>query len=168
MPAGPVIANNTPLAALWAVQRLDLLESLFGEILIPQEVANEFLAAEAVARRRDLAEAPWIKVAPIGERRRVLAYSSLDLGEAEVLALAEETDARLLIIDEDKGRRFARRLGFPVIGTLGVLLLAKEQSLLERVAPVIEDLRGAGLYLAPTLITKVLHLASEAGLTKHQ
>ncbi len=124
MPDGPVVANNTPLSALWAIQRLGLLESLFGEILIPQEVANEFLAAEAIARRRDLDATPWLKVTPVGERRRVLAYASLDLGEAEVLALAEETNARLLIIDEYRGRRFARRLGFPVIGTLGVLLLA--------------------------------------------
>lgn len=41
MPDGPVVANNTPLAALWAIGRLDLLEPLFGEILIPQEVAGE-------------------------------------------------------------------------------------------------------------------------------
>ena len=162
MPDGPVVANNTPLAALWAIGRLDLLESLFGEIAIPQEVANEFLAAEALARRRDLDEAPWIMVTPVSERRRVVAYASLDLGEAEVLALAEELNARLLIIDEDKGRRFARRLGFPVVGTLGVLLLAKEHDLVKRVGPVIDDLRDAGLYLAPSLIAKVLSLANEA------
>lgn len=158
---GPVVANNTPLAALWAIGRLDLLESLFGEILIPQEVADEFLAAEAVARQRDLDATPWIKITPIEDRRRVVAYANLDLGEAEVLALSEETNARLLIIDEDKGRRFARRLGFPVIGTLGVLLLAKEQDLLKHVRPVIMELRDAGFYLAPSLIAKVLDLAGE-------
>lgn len=162
MPDGPVVANNTPLSALWAIGRLDLLEALFGEILIPHEVASEFLAAEALARQRDLAAAPWIKVTPIRDRRRVVAYANLDLGEAEVLALGEETNARLLVIDEDKGRRFARRLGFPVIGTLGVLLLAKERDLLERVAPAIEELRDVGLYLAPSLVAKVLCLAGEA------
>ena len=47
MPDGPVVANNTPLSALWAIGRLSLAESLFGQILIPQGVANEFLAAEA-------------------------------------------------------------------------------------------------------------------------
>ena len=162
MPDGPVVANNTPLSALWAIGRLDLLESLFGEILIPNEVANEFLAAEALVRQRDLDAAPWIKVRVVSDRRRVLAYTSLDRGEAEVLALGEETIARLLIIDEEKGRRFARRLGFSVIGTLGVLLLAKEHGHLERVSPLIEDLRDVGLYLAPSLIAKVLSLASEA------
>ena len=161
MPDGPVVANNTPLAALWAIGRLGLLAELFGEILIPREVANEFLAAEAVARQRELDSAPWIRVTPVRDPRRALAYANLDAGEAEVLALGEETDARLLIIDEDKGRRFARRLGFPVIGTLGVLLLAKEQELVERVEPVIDELREAGLYLAPGLVSRVLELAGE-------
>ncbi len=161
MADGPVIANNTPLAALWAIGQLDLLESLFGEILIPQEVANEFLTTEAPERQRDLHAAPWLKIMPVRERRRVLAYSSLDLGEAEVLALAEETNARLLVIDENRGRRFARRLGFPVTGTLGVLLLAKEHRLVERVGPLIEDLQRVGLYLTPNLIAKVLSLANE-------
>ena len=96
------------------------------------------------------------------DRRRVVAYVNLDLGEAEVLALGEETNARLLIIDEDKGRRFARRLGFSVIGTLGLLMLAKENGFVERVGPVIEELQSAGLYLAPNLIAKVLSLAGES------
>ena len=161
MPVGPVIANNTPLAALWAIQRLDLLEALFGKILIPVEVANEFLAVKALTRQRDLDDAPWIEVRAVADRRRVHAYTSLDLGEAEVLALGEETNARLLVIDEERGRRFARRLNFPIIGTLGLLLLAKENKLLERVAPVIKQLEDVGLYLAPRLVAKVLQIADE-------
>lgn len=53
MPAGPVIANNTPLVALWAIGRLDLLRSLFGEILIPEAVREEFLAVERRRRGAD-------------------------------------------------------------------------------------------------------------------
>jgi predicted nucleic acid-binding protein len=59
MPDGPGAASNTPLPAFWAIGRLDLPEALFGEVLIPQEVANEFLAAEALARKRTLEAAPW-------------------------------------------------------------------------------------------------------------
>lgn len=33
MPDGPVVLNNTPLVALWAIGRLDLLRDLFGEVL---------------------------------------------------------------------------------------------------------------------------------------
>ena len=161
MADGPVVANNTPLAALWAIGRLDLLQDLFGKILIPQEVANEFLAVDQFARKKDLDTAPWIQVDQVRDRRRVVAYANLDLGEAEVLALGEEKCARLLVLDEVKGRRFARRMGVPIIGTLGVVLLAKEEGLLESVAPVIEQLQDAGFYLAPDLVSRALELADE-------
>jgi predicted nucleic acid-binding protein len=52
MPDGPVVLNNTPLVALWAIGRLDLLRDLFGEILVPQAVESEFLAQEPAGRRR--------------------------------------------------------------------------------------------------------------------
>ncbi len=53
MPDGPVVANNTPLAALWAIGRLDLLESLFGEILIPHEASLEReIPSSSAAQRR--------------------------------------------------------------------------------------------------------------------
>ena len=115
-----------------------------------------------MVRQGDLDAAPWIQVTSVVDRRRIVAYANLDLGEAEVLALGEETDARLLIIDEEKGRRFAQRLGFSVIGTLGVLLLAKDEGHLDQVGPVVEAVQGVGLYLKPSLVAKVLELAGES------
>jgi predicted nucleic acid-binding protein len=61
MPAGPVIANNTPLAALWAIGRLGLLGDLFGEVLIPPSVRDEFLATGEPERRLALEAAPWLR-----------------------------------------------------------------------------------------------------------
>lgn len=123
MPDGPVILNNTPLVALSVLGRLDLLRPLFGQVLVPQAVLDEFLAVEAEARHGTLAAAPWILPVSLNEPRRALAYAGLDLGEAEVLALGEERSARLLVIDERKARRFAERMGFSVTGTMGLLLL---------------------------------------------
>lgn len=77
------------------------------------------------------------------QRSRV--YVGLDQGEAEVLALAEECGARLVVMDERKGRRFARRLGVPLTGTLGVLLLGKERGLVPSLAPLLAELQEAGL-----------------------
>jgi uncharacterized protein len=58
MPDGPVVLNNTPLVALWAVGRLDLLRDLFGEVLIPAAVEAEFLAIDRSLREKSLAESP--------------------------------------------------------------------------------------------------------------
>jgi hypothetical protein len=103
---------------------LTLLRDLYGEIFIPQAVYEEFLAIEPSVRQTALSEAPWIKITPLANPRQALVYVGLDQGEAEVLALANERSARLVIIDERKGRRYAKRLGLPLTGIVGVLLTA--------------------------------------------
>jgi len=161
MPAGPVVSNNTPLVALWALGRLGLLRDLYGEVLIPPAVHSEFLATESEARQAALREAPWVKVRSLEKPRQALTYAGLDIGEAEVLALAEEVDARLVLLDERKARRFARRLERPLTGTVGVLLLAKELGALDKIAEPLSSLQRAGLYLSSGLLREALNLAGE-------
>lgn len=161
MPDRPVVLNNTPLVALWAIGRLDLLRDLFREVLIPRAVEEEFLAVETVARQHALLEAPWVRSVPLAHPRRALVYAALDQGEAEVLTLAEEREARLVVIDELRGRRFAERLGIPLTGSLGILLLAKEAGLIESVSVWLSKLQEAGLFLAPSLIQRTLEIAGE-------
>lgn len=158
----PVVVNNTPLVALWVLGRLDLFERLYGEILIPQAVYEEFVATERALRQAGLDSAPWIKVVSLTDPQRARVYVGLDQGEAQVLALAQERAARLVIIDERKGRRYARRLDMPLAGALGVLLLAKERGLVQDLAPLIKELQDAGLYLEQVLVTRVLTLAGES------
>jgi len=161
MHVGPVIVNNTPLVALWVLGRLDLLRELYDEVLIPQAVYEEFVATERAVRQAALESAPWIRPVSLANPQRARVYIGLDLGEAEVLALAEERAARLVIIDELKGRRYAQRLEMPLTGTLGLLLLAKERGLVADLAPLLVELQEAGLYLGAALINRALRLAGE-------
>ncbi|MBM4466875.1 MAG: DUF3368 domain-containing protein [Chloroflexi bacterium] len=161
MHVGPVIVNNTPLVALWVLGRLDLLRELYGEVLIPQAVYEEFVATEHTVRQTALENAPWIRPVSLANPQRARVYIGLDLGEAEVLALAEERAARLVIIDELKARRYAQRLEMPLTGTLGLLLLAKERGLVANLAPLLAELQEAGLHLSTTLIDRALRLAGE-------
>ncbi len=87
----------------------------------------------------------------------------LRLAESKSLciALAEEREARLVIIDERKARRYAQRLGLPITGTVGLLLLAKEKGCILSVAPLLNELQKNGLYLSSSLVTKALQLAGE-------
>lgn len=159
--AGPVILNNTPLVALWSLGLLTLLRDLYEEVIISPAVYEEFLATERSARQTALDEAPWIKITPLTNPRQALVYVGLDRGEAEVLVLANERSARLVIIDERKGRRYAQRLGLPLTGTVGLLLTAKHNGLLPALAPLINQLLKEGLFLAPELVAKALELAGE-------
>ncbi len=47
--------------------------------------------------------------------------NTLDLGESEAIALALETAADILIIDEKRGRLKARELGIPTVGLIGII-----------------------------------------------
>lgn len=161
MPVKPVITNNTPLVALWSVGKLELLRELFGEVWAPQAVCDEFLAAEPALRQATLESSPWIHCISLQDPQHVAVYIGIDRGESEVLALAEESEPRLVIMDELRGRRYAKRLGLPLTGTLGILLLAKERGLISAVEPLTEALLKAGLYLTPELIEKALTLAGE-------
>ena len=92
----------------------------------------------------------------------VEALAELDRGEAEVLALAHEQNARLVLVDEKRARRYAERMRFHMSGTLGVLLLAKEEGLIEKVSPLIAALQEAGLHLHEDLVKQTMLLAMEA------
>lgn len=161
MHSGPVILNNTPLIALWVLNQLELLQSMYDAVYIPAAVRDEFLAAETEHRQQSLAHSPWIQVAHLQTPGYALTFSDLDSGEAEVLALAVERSARLVIIDERKGRRYAKRLGLSVTGTLGVLLAAKTKGLIVSVAPMVDVLLEYGLFLHPELVERTLQAAGE-------
>lgn len=161
MPSAPVIVNNTPLAALWAIDLLDLLQVMYGEVLVPQAVHSEFLAAESQHRRQALGAAKWIRSVQLTDPRRADAFTGIGRGEAEVLALAQELDASLAITDDRRARRLAVRLRIPVTGTLGVLLAAKQRGVLDTIGPYAELLQSVGLYISPALLESVLQLAGE-------
>ncbi|MFL6262227.1 MAG: DUF3368 domain-containing protein [Thermoanaerobaculia bacterium] len=161
MPNGLVVLNNTPLVALWSLGRLDLLRDLYQEALIPRAVEEEFLATEASARRKALDDAPWVRTVELPHPRRALAYAGLHRGEAAVLALAEEIDARLVVLDERKARRYAERLGLALTGTLGILLEAKRAGLVASVSDCVSQLLSAGLFFAPDLVRRALEIADE-------
>jgi len=161
VPAKPVVVNSTPLVAFWSIGRLDILRDLFGEILIPPAVREEFLSSEKEARRKVLRESSWIRVVPLENPNRAAAYAGLDEGESQVLVLAEEQNAALVLVDERKARRYAEILKLPLSGTLGVLLLAKEEEIVSAVSPLLKALREVGLYLHEDLVEYVLKMAGE-------
>lgn len=78
------------------------------------------------------------------------------------IALALELQADDLLIDERLGRQEALRLGLSIIGILGILLVAKQRSLIPQVQPVMDTLISqAGFRVSPQLYQRVLALAEE-------
>ena len=161
MPTKPVVINNSPLVHLWTLNLLPLLRELYTDVWMPDEVQEEFLRTETIARRTSLDNAPWIKTMSLTDSQSASVYDRLDRGEASVLALAKEHNARLVIIDEKKARGEARRIGLPVKGTVGILVEAKQKGLIDAIKPLLEALQDSGMYLEQSLVDKVLQLAGE-------
>lgn len=165
MPERPqrvVAANTTPIIALALISRLDLLQRLYREVVIPPAVRDEvFAGGPAGIGSAEVRAATWLRVISLQDPRRADLLADLDRGEAEVIALAQELDAGLVIIDERLARRHAERLGFTLTGTLGVLLRAKERGLVSTVAPLIDQLRHGGIWLSEVVVAEALRLADE-------
>ncbi|MGH2536535.1 MAG: DUF3368 domain-containing protein [Candidatus Promineifilaceae bacterium] len=157
-----VIVNTTPLIALSLIGQLPLLQQLYGEVVVPAAVMAEILAGgPAGAGIVEVQQAGWLRQAALADPARADVLADLDRGEAEVIALGQELRAALVIIDERLGRLHARRLGFAVTGTLGVLLRAKQEGLIGEVRPLIHELQRQGIRLSHTVIQRALALAKE-------
>ena len=164
MPDRPalVVANATPLITLALIDHLDLLRRLYGRVVIPPAVQAEVSAGgPGGIGVRELREANWVDVVPLQDPSRADLIADLDRGEAEVIALAQERAADLVIVDERLARRHARRLGMRLTGTLGILVRAKQLGMVEAVAPLIDRLRQGGIHLGADLCREVLRLADE-------
>ena len=86
----------------------------------------------------------------------------VDAGEAEAIQLAPELNAERLPIDERKGRNLAVREGVPVIGLLGVALLAKRKRLIASARTLLQQLeRDAGMYLSESIREAALKTVGE-------
>lgn len=161
MPNQLVISNNTPLSALWSIQQLNLLQQLYGQITIPVTVMQEFLAVDTEARQAFLNEADWIQILPVENSAMALAFADLDQGEADVLALAYEQPTKLVIIDEKRGRRHAKRLSLTLTGTVGVLLLAKQEGLILSLKEQLDKMIEKGFFVHPSLVDRALEIVGE-------
>lgn len=159
-----VVCNTSPIIALACAGRLDLLRAVHGEILVPDAVFDEITVAGAgEPGASEVAQATWIKRRPALNVSLVNALSlELDAGEAEAIALAVEIRAGLILLDERRGRRAAKRLGLTVAGTLGVLIAAKDRGLLASVRPVLDALRAdAGFWMDDNLYNAALTAVNE-------
>ena len=161
MPIQIVISNTSPLIGLSGLNCLHLLRDLYTEVWIPREVENEFLAIDETVYQEVLKSTPWIKVVDLTNPQSATIYQGIDDGEAEVFALAVEHDARLILLDEKKGRRKAKEIGLPVKGIVGILQEAKEEGLVDVIKPLLMQLRDNGIHLSEFLINNALQDAGE-------
>ena len=150
MTHGPVVVDSSCLISLERIGRLDLLPALFDSVVVTPEVSREFGAAPS-----------WLSVEAPLNTALVRALSLLvDSGEAEAIALAQERGWRI-ILDDRRARAVAARVGVHVIGTIGVLVRAKQEGVIPSLTPLLGALESGGFHLSEALRREALRLAGE-------
>jgi uncharacterized protein len=158
-----VVSDTSPLRALQYLAHLDWLHELFGHVFLPPAVAAELRRPPATYTSVDVSEWPYLEVrAPQNAARVTELQVEVDPGEAEAIALAEELQADVVLIDELAGRDVAIRSGLTVVGTLGVLLEAKRFGLCTAVKPLLDRLQTElNFFVSPGLRSAMLQQAGE-------
>lgn len=160
-----IVTNSTPLIELSKIKQLDLLREVYGTILVPEEVYVEVVVdGTGKPGAAEVGVAGWIHCQSVVDKEQIRALQSqysLHLGECATIALAQEIDAEQVILDDNAARREAIARGLPVIGTIGVLLIAKTQRIIPSVRPILDNLRAQGTRVSQDLYYQVLARAGE-------
>jgi predicted nucleic acid-binding protein len=109
----------------------------------------------------DLSQVTWVQVLAAAPGPLPPELEGLGQGEAETILIAKQQKAEWVVLDDWEARRAARKLGVQVIGTIGILAMAKEQGLIAVVKPLLADLTGAGFWLSSKVQRDILELAGE-------
>lgn len=151
-----VVSDTSPITNLLKIGKIDLLQQIFGEVIIPVGVYEEL--TRIPAQKKKIENINWIK--KHNARDEILISNLLkllDKGESESIALAIALDADYLLIDERKGRKVANEYGLTITGILGVLRKAKFKGQIEKVKPLLDQLRkDAGFRIHQKLYEEIL------------
>lgn len=159
-----VISDTTPIISLIKINRLDLLEKLFGEVLIPEAVYRELTTNALFENEAIIVKASaFLKTSAVQNRKSLQllqAASGLDDGESEAIILADELKSDVLIMDERKGRKVAQKLGIKITGTVGVLLQAYSETMIssDEIKAYLDRLKNSNIRLSESLIQKALEI----------
>ena len=155
-----VISDTTPIISLLKANHLELLEKLYGNVLIPEAVYQELTSNPAYEKEAEIVKmAKFLSSVTVENKKTVRALrnvTGLDIGESEALILYDEQKADLLLIDERKGRNVAKQRKVKYIGTAGILMLAYDLGLMGQAE--IKNCMNAMLESQIRLDTKICNL----------
>jgi len=112
-----IVSDTSPISGLFLIRYLYLLQWLYGKVILPIAVLDELLRLTEFGH--DLSEithADWLEVHEPTNWDKVRELRiNLDEGESQAIALAQELSADFLLIDEARGRSFAKAEGVTIL-----------------------------------------------------
>lgn len=147
-----IISDTSCLIVLTNIGQIDLLRITYGTVTTTFEVASEF--GEPLP--------DWIELSsPVETSRQKLLERQLDRGEASAIALALETPGSTIILDDQKARRVAEKLGLEITGTLGVIVRAKLNGTIPSIRPLVTKIQETEFRLTQEVVNQAFQEAGE-------
>ena len=149
-----VIADTSPINYLILIDEIHLLRELYGQVILPEAVFEEMQRPTTPEKVRSwISHRPeWVEVRSLGVPTLPL---NLGAGEREVITLAQELQADLLLMDDKKARQVAGERNLVVIGTLAVLATAGRRNLVD-LPMALERLMETSFRASPDVIKSLL------------
>ncbi len=157
-----VVSDATPIISFLKINRLDILNKLFGEVLLPEAVYEELTSNSAFQEEAEQVRAcEFFKKVSVGNSETVdmlMRVTGLDLGESEAIVYSDENNSDLLIVDEVRARHVAASMKLRITGTIGILTAANENGLLNKDEAVecVKILRMSNRHISETLLNSVI------------
>jgi len=139
-----------------------LLHSLFGEVVLTTSVLSELYSVKDTTLQSVEAaiKQGWVLVVEVTSVDQKLV-DILDQGEASAITYSLAHDNIPILIDEKKGRNYAKFRGISVIGTAGVLIQAKQLNHITLLRPLLNEMKHKGYWLSDSFIEIVANIVGE-------
>jgi len=141
-----VIVDTSVLIALEKIDLLQIICKIYKEIILPEAVVREFGNVNFECYSLKKVESRLINV--------LMQDLNLGKGESEVIALAYETNFKVLI-DDLKARKVAENLGLSISGSIGVLLKAEKLGIIDSALKKTQELKEMGFYVSNELLSEI-------------
>jgi predicted nucleic acid-binding protein len=151
-----IVADSSPFVVLVSVEHVDVLATVFQEVISPPQVQAELASPKRSEAVRAFIAAPptWLRVV---SPTSIEPIEGLHAGESAAISLAQELRADRVVIDEGLGRRAATERGLHVIGTIGVLEAAAERDFID-LGDAFEKVKKTDFWVSPTFLDERLAL----------
>ena len=147
-----IIADTSCLIILNKIDQLIILKKLYSKIHVTKEVSIEF--SETLP--------DWIEITEVSDLKYQNFLATLvDLGEASSIALAVEKENVLILLDDLKARKLAKKLNLKFTGTLGIIHKAKQKGVVKKVKPLIDKLIKTNFRISALVIDEFLKINGE-------
>ena len=148
-----VIADTSCLILFHKIGELEILRKVYDTITTTPEIALEF--------SEELPE--WIIIEYVKDKKyQDFLETQIDLGEASAIALAKEMEFPLLLLDDLKARKLAKKLNIKFTGTLGVIHKAKQIGAIKKVKPLIDKLLSTNFRISAYIVKELLKRNNES------